>query len=119
MKSRMSDINKRAWAIRRAAAAKYKCPIMSIIWGECFRQAKGEIMSESKTEKDGYVKFSKKKWSYAGDKSTWASWKDGKLTVKKAMKGTISDSYHNEISEYAALHGIDFDGMSFGQSVTA
>lgn len=68
--------------------------------------------------RNGYVKFDTRKWDYKGDKGTWASWKDGVLTVKKAKSGTITDSYYNEISAYCTKYGIDFEGISCGQSVT-
>lgn len=29
----------RAWQIRKAAAAKFDCPVMKIVWGDCIRMA--------------------------------------------------------------------------------
>jgi len=43
MKNRLSEINKRAWEIRKSSAAKFNCPVMQIMWGLCFNQAKEEI----------------------------------------------------------------------------
>ena len=37
-----SDINKKAWTIRKQAAAKYACPVMEISWAACLKLAKQE-----------------------------------------------------------------------------
>ena len=44
----------RAWEIRKAAAAKFNCPVMSIVWGMCFDMAKAE-MNNKETSKRNHV----------------------------------------------------------------
>lgn len=35
-----SDLNRRAWAIRREAAARLGVSLMSVVWGECLKMAR-------------------------------------------------------------------------------
>lgn len=49
----LSQINKKAWSIRKAASARYGCPVMEIVWGECFRIAK-EVKVEIRIETSSY-----------------------------------------------------------------
>lgn len=39
----MQRINKLAWKIRRKAATKYNCKVMTINWGRCYNKAKNTI----------------------------------------------------------------------------
>lgn len=44
-----SQLIKRAWAIRKNAAATLNCRVMEILWGPCFRQAKNEEINMEHT----------------------------------------------------------------------
>jgi len=39
----MSQINRRAWEIRKTAANHWGCPVMEIVWRPCFIEARKEI----------------------------------------------------------------------------
>lgn len=50
-----SAINKKAWAIRKEAAAKFNCPVKEISWKECLtlaRKVKTEIKKVSKKKSE-------------------------------------------------------------------
>jgi len=39
----LSEINKMAWQIRKNAALQFNCPVMEIVWGPCFCQARAAL----------------------------------------------------------------------------
>lgn len=68
--------------------------------------------------KNGYVKFAKKNWSSNGDKGTWAKVEDSQLTVKRSSRGALTWDYIDEITAFCAEHGINFEDIPAGESVT-
>jgi len=48
--TKMKEINKEAWNIRRNAAKKIGCKVNDILWGECYRLAKEKIEAPGKVK---------------------------------------------------------------------
>lgn len=66
-----------------------------------------------------YINMENRNWGYAGDKGTWARRNDdGTITVKLAAKGTVSRAYCEELREFCAQYGQDFDAIRCGESIT-
>lgn len=66
-----------------------------------------------------YINMESRNWNYAGDKGTWARRNDdGTITVKLAAKGTVSRAYCEELREFCAQYGQDFDSIRCGESIT-
>ncbi len=54
-----------------------------------------------------FINFSKRNFSYRGDKGTWAREEaNGDITVQIASKGIISDDYLDEIKEFISQHEV-------------
>lgn len=66
-----------------------------------------------------YINMASRNWSYAGDKGTWVRRNDdGTYTVKKALRGIMTDAYTAELREFCAQYGQDFDAIRCGESIT-
>ena len=75
--------------------------------------------NELKTNDSGYICFKSRNWGYRGDRGTWARLnKDGSITLKISANGLLSDAYTNELRDFCAQHGQDFDSIGFGNSIT-
>lgn len=115
-----SQMIKKAWSIRKAAASKYNCRVMEIVWRDCLMMAKEENV-EYTYNKDGYVQFENRKWDYKADKGSWARYefdKDGNkvaVKVKVARHGLLSREYEAELEQFCNDHGIDWSGIKGGR----
>lgn len=109
---------RRAHEIRRNAAKRFNCKVSMISMSECLKLAWKEIKEGVKVNDKGFVVFTNRNWSYAGDKGTWAMIKNGTLTVKCAAKGIVSSAFTEEMTDFCKGYGIDFKGMYCGQQIT-
>ena len=77
------------------------------------------MMDIKKRNNRGYLDTDNRDWGYRGDKGTWAHYDEGTnaLTISRAKNGIISDGYTNEIAEFAARHGVDFDAIRPGDKI--
>ena len=75
----------------------------------------------SDTNASGFITFKSRDFGFAGDKGTWARFDDGtrQLTINRAAKGGMSSAYTDEMREFAAQYGVDFDDMKTGERRTA
>ena len=66
-----------------------------------------------------FINFSSRDWGYRGDKGTWVRQNDdGTYTLKVAARGTLSRGYTEELREFCAKYGQDFDAIRCGESIT-
>ena len=72
-----------------------------------------------KTNDKGYVQFSKKNWSFTGDKGTWARIIEGNIFVKRSAKGIISSGFESEMSKFCKENGICWESVRCGDTVKA
>lgn len=65
----------------------------------------------------GFIAFRHRDFSYRGDKGTWARYSvdTRELTVQCTSTGRISEAYSDEMREFCASYGIDWDAMRSGQ----
>ena len=117
----MKNTMKRAHEIRKAAATKWNCKVSEIIFSECLKMAWTETEGERKMKEwtvngSGFVNMDSRDWGYVGDKGTWAKLVDGKATVKRAAKGTVSSAYEAEMAEFCENHGIGWDKVGCGET---
>lgn len=119
-----SNLNKRAWEIRKNAAAKLGCRVMEIVWGICYRQAKEEIMAENKKPRYDIEKLKKlgNEWKKTTDKCDYhriyfddleelvgieySQYKTGNISNAKLDGERISNSAARDIC--SALNGSKF-----------
>lgn len=67
-----SELNKKAWQIRKAAAANFDCQVMEVVWGLCLEMAKAGKETE--------MKGSEKQIKWA--ENLKAAWNDAAETFK-------------------------------------
>lgn len=71
------------------------------------------------TTNTNFINFSSRDWGYRGDKGTWVRQNDdGTYTLKVAARGTLSRGYTEELREFCAKYGQDFDSIRCGESIT-
>ena len=91
-----SAINKKAWAIRKEAAAKFNCPVKEISWRECLTLARSE-KTEINIKTEDILKTEPKKVSKKSKPSPrqilYRAFLDGENDARKIndmMAGQIS-----------------------------
>lgn len=105
----LGAIMRRAWAIRKAAAAEAGCKVSEVIWGECIRLAWAEAEGDHAEANAATVA---NEWAAMGDE---AQTKMMAACVRKAAKNeigySVEDKYlqFSEVPAFACRRPHDFD----------
>jgi len=104
----LSAIMRRAWAIRRAAAADMGCSVSAVIWGECLRLAWAEAEAPYAAANADALAA---EWAAL---DTAAQMRFMTACVRKAAKNDIGYSTEDHYLQFTevpafALHGHEFD----------
>lgn len=71
------------------------------------------------TNTANFINFKSRNFSHRGDRGTWARIEeDGSITFQMAARGTLSWDYIDELREFLAGHGVDFDSIHPGERVS-
>ncbi len=108
----LAAIMRRAWAIRKGAAADIGCKVSEVIWGECLKMAWAEAYAENDKANAGINAAAViGEWGALGETGQM---KMMTACIRKAAKNEIgysAEDHYLQFSEVPAwfMHGHDFD----------